>query len=199
MTKIRILFFCLCWIVVSFWLSLNTFALAQNSQNELERKKAQVIYNLALFVTWPKTSFSNPDASFYICLLGTASTEFRNALSELAAKKSVKGQPVKFLEVQQLDSHETCHIAFIGSEVVEPKLEELLESLHQRSILTISDRQEFAEFGGIIGLLQMGQRVRFGINLDAAEQAKLSIRAQLLVMSGTSLLGKHVPKKITQP
>lgn len=187
------LFFVLLLCALSVVLSLNIPALAQDNDANLERKKAQVVYNLALFVTWPSSSFDKDAPRFHICLLGEASTVLREAFRELAAKKSIKGYPVKFLETARLDHEKMCHIAFIGAKV-EQELNDLLDHLHQRSILTISDRQEFAEFGGIIGLLQLGQRVRFGINLDAAEAAKLSIRAQLLVMSGTSLLGKRAPK-----
>ncbi len=171
---------------------LGAAALAQDDHAELARKKAQVIYSLALFVTWPDNCFSHVDDNFRICLLGETSPTLRQALSELGTQKSIRGHAIEFFEPQHPSEQQSCHIAFVGA-VAEQQLDSLLEQLHQHSILSISDRPDFAELGGIVGLLQIKQRVRFGINLDAAATAKLSIRAQLLVMSGTSLLGKNVP------
>ncbi len=184
------------WVCSMGW--VNTAG--ADSLDDIERKKAQVVYNLALFVSWPAERFATSDSLFHVCLLGSTSEGLRSALSELAAHKSVKGHPIQYQTIETASTavalETPCHIVFIGQQL-NADLSPLLTTLHEQITLTISDRKDFAEHGGIIGLLQVDQRVRFGINLDAADQAKLTIRAQLLVMSGTSLLGKkarHLPR-----
>ena len=169
---------------------------ATDEAAKLAHKKAQVVYNLSLFVTWPEQRLNPEQAFFNLCVIGVISTALHNALARAGQRRSIHGHPVKFntyteteLDLEQLP---ICHTALIGEFATqEPTMSELLEKLHEQATLTISEREHFAQQGGMIGLLQADQRVRFSINLDIAHQAQLSIRAQLLVMSGTSVLGKN--------
>jgi hypothetical protein len=56
----------------------------------------------------------------------------------------------------------------------------VLDQLRGRPILTVSDADGFAEAGGMIGLFIEDSRVRFAINLGAAESAHLTISSRLL-------------------
>ncbi len=187
--------FLLAFILCLLMASMSKSAWAEDPlAEEDERKKAQVIYSLALFVTWPPAHFNSAETAvpFKLCLLGHISSGLHDSLQSITKTKNIQGHRIELLTIQPSESQPQCHLAFIGEALSEP-LATLLPRLHQSAILTLSDQPNFAEAGGMIALLQTGQRVRFGINLAAAEQAGLSIRAQLLVMSGTSLLGKKNP------
>lgn len=51
------------------------------------------------------------------------------------------------------------------------------------STLTVGDSPEFAHEGGVIRLYLVDDRVRFEINVDAAERAHLTISSKLLVLA----------------
>jgi YfiR/HmsC-like len=56
-----------------------------------------------------------------------------------------------------------------------------------RPVLTVGETQHFARDGGIIGSRLEEKKVRFGINLNEAEQAQLKISAKLLSLAKTVL------------
>ena len=53
----------------------------------------------------------------------------------------------------------------------------------EASVLTVGDMGEFAEEGGMISLKMEGTRVRFDINLAAANRARLKISSKLLQLA----------------
>ena len=54
-----------------------------------------------------------------------------------------------------------------------------LDYLKNRSVLTVSDAERFAQMGGIIRLY-LDNKIKYDVNVDAAEQARL--RLDLLVI-----------------
>jgi hypothetical protein len=172
-------------ILALFGLSLR-LALAQDSVPDLNAKKAQTIYNLSKFIEWPKHALSGDN--FVLCLLGSVDDVFLEHLQKVAERKHIHGKPSQFRRVE-LEAAKQCHVALIGLDQA-AQLSDILNSLGQLPILTVSELEGFAENGGIIGLGQSDeQRVRFHINLDSALAAQLSVRSQVLVMS--LLIGKQ--------
>jgi hypothetical protein len=49
--------------------------------------------------------------------------------------------------------------------------------------LTVSDIGGFAQAGGMIGLVEADQRIRFDINLATTHQANLKLSSQLLKLA----------------
>ena len=72
-----------------------------------------------------------------------------------------------------------CDILFISSSE-RNNLQRILEVLHTAPVLTIGDMDRFAERGGMINLTTEEKRVRFEINVEAAERAGLRPGSQLL-------------------
>ncbi len=63
--------------------------------------------------------------------------------------------------------------------------------LHERPILTVADIPNIARAGGIIGLKTVEDRIRFNINVDAANAADLKLSSKLLrlgnIVSGDAI------------
>jgi len=72
-----------------------------------------------------------------------------------------------------------CHILFI-SRSERPRLEQILAHLQGRSVLTVSDLEDFARQGGVIRFVLVEDKVRLRINLEAAKAAGLTISSKLL-------------------
>ena len=75
-----------------------------------------------------------------------------------------------------------CHIVFIGR-AEQGRIKPLLAKLARLPILTVSDSSDFAQGGGMIGLIEAEQRIRFNINLAATRQANLKLSSQLLKLA----------------
>jgi len=74
-----------------------------------------------------------------------------------------------------------CHIAYVGPD--HPGLREVVKAAEQFTVLTVSDADRFARKGGMIGLVNEGGKIRFEINLKAAEQAGIKLSSQLLKLA----------------
>ncbi len=75
-----------------------------------------------------------------------------------------------------------CHIVFITQERGEQG-REFITAVAGKSILTIGESEGFARSGGVIGFYNEGSKIRFEINLRAAERARLRISSRLLQLA----------------
>jgi hypothetical protein len=143
--------------------------------------QVKIIYNLSKFVTWPESIFTDAENPFNFCLLGT--DRFQIALEALI-NRSLRGRPIRFhaYSESQETQLQNCQVLFISQTLAE-QLPTILAKLQNRPILTVSDMANFAEQGGIIGLIPTEGRVHFEINLDVARKQQLAIRAPLLQMA----------------
>ena len=73
-------------------------------------------------------------------------------------------------------------MAFV-SESEQRRLSPILAGLESHHVLSIGDMEGFAEQGGIIGLTKVDGKVRFAINVDAAQRAGLTISSKLLKLA----------------
>ena len=60
---------------------------------------------------------------------------------------------------------------------------EILAALKTSSVLTVSDMREFARRGGIVQFILDGNKVRFQVNLAAAEPSGLKLSSELLKLA----------------
>lgn len=141
--------------------------------------KAAYLYNFAKFVEWPPEAFAQADAPLLICIAG--SNPFGGALDTLAGKL-VDSHPVTVRYLPAASGLEQCHIVFIGR-AEQGRSKALLAKLAQLPVLTVGDNSDFIEAGGMIGLIEAEQRIRFNINLTAARQANLKLSSQLLKLA----------------
>ena len=107
------------------------------------------------------------------------SPRVRNA--RVTARGSVTSAPAQGLwgRIDQVSDAEGCHIIFISTSE-EERLRAILDDLRDRPILTIADMPNFARARGIISLKTVEDRIRFDINVDAANAADLKLSSKLL-------------------
>ena len=75
-----------------------------------------------------------------------------------------------------------CHVVY-GASLDRTSAEELVRSTSGRPILTLSDREDFAERGGVANFFIDGGRMRFAVNRAAADRARLRISSRLLTLA----------------
>ncbi len=139
------------------------------------RVKAALLYNFAKFVEWPDAS--GPQSSWVIGVLGV--DPFGDALEHTMRDKMVRGKRIEIRRFATPSELEDCHILFVSDSEAR-SLPEILDHLNGRPILTVSDMERFARQGGMVSIVEENDRLRFRINVDAAEQSSLTISSKML-------------------
>lgn len=137
--------------------------------------KVAFLYNFFKFITWPQAA--TPDNSYELCFMGANDLEAQ--LSALEGK-SLNNKPLNLHRNVQGKALGNCHMVFIGSAAI-PANE--LNALKGLPVVTVSDKPNFIDQGGIIGLVQDDNHIGFEINLEQANADKLYISAQLLKLA----------------
>jgi hypothetical protein len=141
------------------------------------RIKAAFLYNFTSFVTWPDDTANA--SGFTLCVLGE--DPFGNLLDKLSGKQ-VNGAPLVIRRLKNLARLDQCKLVFIST-ASGNQVGDALGMLHELPVLTVSDVRGFANLGGIIEFRIIANKVRFDINVNAAESAGLIISSKLLSLA----------------
>jgi YfiR/HmsC-like len=148
----------------------------QTSRPSEYQVKTAYLYNFARFVWWPQAATGSND-SFPICVLGQ--DPFGRALDAGLAGQTVDRRKVVVRRISNASEAAGCHVLFISASE-DGRLKTILAALDKEPILTVSDMPQFSERGGMIQFVLEGDRVRFEVNLPAAEDAGLTLSSELL-------------------
>jgi len=158
-------------------------ASAQTAISREYEIKAVFLFNFAQFVDWPPEAATSPRAPLIIGVLGD--DPFDGFLDDTVRGEKLKNRPFVVQRYRRVEDIDGCQVLFIGR--TDPQeLEHILAALKGRSILTVGDTEGFAENGGIIRFVTEKNRIRFRINVDAAQAAHLVISSKLLRLAETS-------------
>lgn len=142
--------------------------------------KAAFLFHFAQFIEWPPGAFKDAGAPLTYCTVGE--DPFRGALEAALNGKTVGARLLRVAHFKQLEEVRDCQVVFLGG-MGKKTVPEALEALGDRPVLTVGETQQFAQDGGMIGFCLEDNKVRFEINLAAAEHAKLKISARLLTLA----------------
>jgi hypothetical protein len=143
------------------------------------RIKAAVVYKLAKFVEWPAISFEHALSPLRFCVLGNA--PLIDALQS-ATGRTVRDHPVSVSRIDDLSADERCHLVYV-SRNQQQRLPAILAMLDDRPVLSVSEIEDFAQHGGIVGLIRRGTRLGFQVNVGSAQRAGLVVSAPLLELA----------------
>ena len=139
--------------------------------------KAAYLYNFGRFVEWPRNAPSGQTGDFAICVLGR--DPFGTVLDTTISGERIDGKSVVARRIAKAGDAAGCRVLFISSSE-NKQLKEILSGLGKQSVLTVSDMPQFVDQGGIVQFVLAAERVRFEINLAAAQQAGLNLSSELL-------------------
>lgn len=139
--------------------------------------EAVFLFNFSQFVEWPPQAFPEAGSPIGICVLG--SDPFGATLDEVVRGEVVKGRALAVRRFQHIDEVTDCQILFVSRSERE-RLQPILDKLKGRNILTVSDLEEFAGEGGVIGFVLLDNKIRLRVNLEAAKAAGLTLSSKLL-------------------
>jgi hypothetical protein len=154
---------------------------AQGTQPSEYQLKAAFLYHFAQLVNWPAEAFAQTNSPLVIGVLGE--NPFGTQLEESVRGKNVNGHPLAVREVQTLgEVTNICHILFISASE-KKRLSEILAAAREKSVLTVSETENFTETGGMINFILDGTKIRFQINNAAAKAAGLKLSSKLLTLA----------------
>jgi hypothetical protein len=152
---------------------------AEHAATREYKVKAAFLYNFALFTEWPDENVAGGGSSLVICVLGKHS--FGDALESIQGK-SVRRRNVTVRQINSVREMGICHVLFVSASEKQ-RLPDILSEVKNQPVLTVSDLDRFAEAGGTIGFISLEDRVRFEINMKAAQRARIRISSQLLKLA----------------
>jgi hypothetical protein len=135
--------------------------------------KAAYLFNFGRFVTWPAAA----EGEFHICVLGR--DPFGNVLDNTVRGEKIEGHDLVVRRIAAVSDATGCRILFISASE-DRRMAAHLAGLRDAPILTVSDSPRFSQREGMIEFVKEGERVRFEVNLIAAERAKLTLSSDLL-------------------
>jgi len=138
--------------------------------------EAAYLYNFGKFVRFPAVDAQN-QPTFSICILGDDG--IGAPLDNLIANESIQGRKIVTRRLTSAADAGTCQIIYIG-QTEEERLERNLAALEGKPVLTVSGLPGFLDRGGMIQFILQDKRVRFAVNLTAAERPRLELSSELL-------------------
>lgn len=139
------------------------------------------LLNFARYVEWPETVLK-PGAPLRFCL-APGDAELAAPFGELA-RQTIQGRPIQVKQLVRLSDVAGCHALYLPAET-SGAVPAWLSAGQQTGALTVGDAPDLVEAGGMIGLVPVGGRYRFDVNLGVARQADLRLSSQLLKLART--------------
>ena len=147
------------------------------------RVKAAFIFHFLQFTDWPANAFAGEDAPIIVAIVGD--DPFDGALWQALNDKRVGRRAVllrQFAAAPPPAELLGCHLLFVSQAMGNP-MGNLLQQVRGTPVLTVSDEGNFTEAGGVMRLLVEENKVRFEVNVTAAQRQQLKMSAKLLKLA----------------
>ena len=163
--------------------------LAQGRASSEYDVKAAFLFHFAQFVEWPEGTFRDTTSPLLYCMIGE--DPFQGALDASFKGKTIGAHALQVKHLKEMDEAQGCQVVFLGK-LGKRSVPEELARLKGTPVLTVGETEQFVKENGMIGFCLEDNKIRFEINLESAERAKLKISARLLALA-KAVIGK--PKR----
>lgn len=141
--------------------------------------KAAMVFNMAKYTEWQPNAFASAGAPLTVCSMGRG--PFASALESYQGK-TVLGRTLALRRLSVGDQPDDCQVLVVSG-VEKRYLAGILDQARRHSVLTVGDLPDFARSGGMIGFFEQEGKIRFEINVKAAQQPRFRISSQLLKLA----------------
>lgn len=165
------------WLLAVAWLCLGSLSARALTEYEV---KAAFLFNFAKFIDWPPRAFAEASSPIIFGILGE--DPFGAPMMSKISQETVKGRSIKIQRFQPGDDFTGCHLLFISRSAA-GQVKDLLERAKGRSMLTVSETEDFITDGGMVNFVMVDRSVRFDINAKAVQTAGLKVSSKLLAVA----------------
>jgi TonB family protein len=165
-------------------------------QSQDERAvRAAYVFNLAKFVEWPAET-NELRVGFY------GSSETGEFLRKMLDGRSSESRQIHMILFPSDDELQKCSIVYIADSQ-KKKVRATLDKLGYRNIVTVGETDWFAQDGGMVGLVKVGEQIQMQVNLEATQRAGVKMGSHLLnlavlVRSGPLAASEDGERKVVQ-
>jgi hypothetical protein len=142
--------------------------------------KAAFLSNFAKFVEWPADAFVSEKTPITLCVFRY--DPFGSALDEVIRGKTINNRELTARRVNELPDLKSCQLVFV-SDREDKALSEIFKSVNGASVLIVGESADFAERGGAVQFFLENNKLRFAVNVDAVQRARLQISSKLLALA----------------
>jgi YfiR/HmsC-like len=153
-------------------------AAAEESVSKEYQLKAAFLYNFTKFIEWPAARVANETSPIIIGVLGR--NPLGDELEKIVQGRTVNGRAILVKLITTADEVPAVHLLYVpdGEESRLPP-----EAWRNAAIVAVGESERFAALGGTIAFTREGDKLRFAINLAAAERSRVRVSAQLLKLA----------------
>jgi hypothetical protein len=145
----------------------------------ISKVKAAFLYNFAKFAEWPAETLP-PGQRLQLCVVGDDAVA--DALEETIKGRAIEGRELSVRVVGSDSVLRSCHLVYVDGRDAR-RSSQLIAALKGAPVLSVGDGDKFAELGGVAQLVLEQDRMRFAVNVTAAERARLRLSSKLLSLA----------------
>jgi YfiR/HmsC-like len=165
--------------IVLLVLGVSRSAQGQSAADEYD-VKAAFLFHFAQLTDWPAGALDAGDPSLKLCILDDEPS--RQELQNTIDGKVVGGRVLHVRQISQLQEIRDCNILFLSRDEAQRQTA-IVRSLRGMPVLTVGETANFLSEGGMIRFHLEEGKVRFDINLTAADSSHLKISSRLLLLA----------------
>ena len=141
--------------------------------------RAAFVFNFAKFTEWPPATVA-ADAPISICVVDDeqASDMFRSVVKGRSV--GTHGLAVRSRALN--DNLRDCQVVY-APDLDARRARTLLAQVGDSPVLTISDYDQFARMGGVANFVVVDGMMRFAINVESTQRARLKVSSRLLALA----------------
>jgi hypothetical protein len=158
---------------------ITQFARGQSTPDEYQ-VKAAFLFHFAQFLDWPSDSLNVADPSLRLCIFDDEPR--RQELQSTIEGKPIGARAFHVRLISQQQEIQGCNILFLSRDEAR-RQSPVLKSLRGMPVLTVGETSNFLSDGGMIRFHIEEGKIRFNINLEAAESSHLQISSRLLLLA----------------
>jgi YfiR/HmsC-like len=162
-------------------------AMAQQGNDEYH-VKAAFLFHFAQLVEWPSDASGDSGNSIFLCTL--EDDAFSDELENTIEGRQIGSRAIRIRHVHLSQAIHGCNMLVIGKNE-DKRLPSILATLRTLPVLTVGESGDFLNSGGIIRFCVIDNRLRFNINLAAADSSHLKISSQLLLLAASVTRGAN--------
>jgi hypothetical protein len=171
---------CDVFLVTLFCLAIAIPTRAQAPPSVEYQVKAAFLLNFAKFIEWPPEAFQNEKAPVTLCVFGH--DPFGSALDDIIRGRTVNSRAVLVRRINEMRDLKSCQLVFVSA-AEDKRLPEVLNNLKDTTAIVVGETEGFAERGGGIQFFLEDNRLRFAVNVDAVQRARLRVSSKLLALA----------------
>lgn len=169
------------WVLLIFSMAAGSPTFLAQAKDPTEYEiKAAFLLNFAKFVEWPSDAFPNDIAPINLCVIRY--DPFGSALDDTIRGKIISNRQLLARRMNELPDLRSCQMVFV-SDREDKRLPEILSSVKGSNALIVGESEDFAERGGGVQFYVENSRLRFAVNVDAVQRARLTVSSKLLMLA----------------